>query len=145
MPDDGAMGKGSFDAISVEHRLVEAGVLPPRADAPAGALGDLESVFTEYDPRKWALWRISMVRQFQPVVLQQLSNEDLMFLAGQSPEGYTGSTAFGVQLDRNKITQNALRARVELDGRATRGAWWRTVGLALATLIIGAVLGAVLR
>ena len=122
--------------------MVEHGVLPPRGDLATGQLGELERAFTEYDPRKWALWRISMVRQFQPDVLRRLTEDDLMFLSGQSPEGYTGSVAYGVQFDRNKITQNALRARVELDGRATRGAWWRTVGFGLFNLILGAVLAA---
>ncbi len=68
-----------------------------------------------------------------------------MFLDGQSPEGYAEDAAFGVQLHRNKITQNALRARVELDVRTARGSWWRTVGLAVATLILGAMLGAWMR
>jgi hypothetical protein len=132
----------SYDAIEVERALVQRGVLPERADEPAGPAGSLESDFTEYDPRKWALWRISMVRQFQPTVLKRLSDDDLLYLAGQSPEGYGGDEAYGVQLNRNKLTQNALRAQVELATRATRGAWLRSVTLAFASLIVGAVLSA---
>jgi hypothetical protein len=48
-----------------------------------------------------------MVRQFQPSVMKQLSDDDLLFLAGQSPEGYTGDAVSGVQLDENKVAQNA--------------------------------------
>jgi len=120
--------------------MVERNVLPPRADPPQGPLAELERHFTENDLRKYALWRISMVRQFQPAVLKRLSDDDLVYLAGQSPEGYSGQEVFGVQLDRNKIAQNALRARVELDTRATRGAWRRSITLGLSSLIIGAVL-----
>jgi hypothetical protein len=74
---------------------------------PIAAAGPLERHFTEKDPRKWALWRISMVRQFQPAVLGQMSAEDLLYLAGQSPAGCVGEEAYGTQLDRNKVTQNA--------------------------------------
>jgi hypothetical protein len=145
MRNDRGMRRSAFDPIAVEVRLVERGVLPTRADPSTGPLGDLEADFTEYDPRKWALWRISMVRQFQPHVLARLSRDDLMFLSGQSPEGYDNEAAYGVHLDRNKIAQNALRARVELETRTTRGAWWRTVSLALATLVLGALFGALLK
>jgi hypothetical protein len=81
-----------------------------------------------------------VVRQFQPAVLKRLPDDDLLFLAGQSPEGYTGVEAFGVQVDRHKLAQNALRARVELDNRATRGNWWRTVVFGLVSLVIGSLL-----
>jgi hypothetical protein len=53
-----------------------------------------------------------------------------------------GNEAYGIQVDRNKVTQNALRARVELDRRATRGAWFRSVTLAAVSLIVGALLTA---
>jgi hypothetical protein len=129
-----------FDAVAVEREIVRRGVLPARVDESRGPLAELERDFTEYDPRKWALWRISMVRQFQPAVLKRMSEDDLLFLAGQSPEGYVGREAYGVQVDRNKIAQNALRAQVELNTRATRGTWRRTVALSLTSLVIGAVL-----
>jgi hypothetical protein len=138
------MTSTSFDPIAVERKKVEERVLPARADSAVGPLAELEHHFTEYDPRKYALWRTSMVRQFQPSVVKQLSGDDLLFLAGQSPEGYTGDVAFGVRLDKNKIAQNALRARVELDTRATRGAWVRNVVLSVVSLVIGAVLASVL-
>lgn len=135
----------SYDPVAVEQAMVEHGVLPARADKPWGPLAALEHDFTEFDRRMWALWRISMVRQFQSSVLRRLTDSDLLYLAGQSPEGYVGTEAYGVQLDRNKIAQNAARARVELDTRATRGAWRRTVLLSLASLIIGAVLATWLK
>jgi hypothetical protein len=76
----------AFDPIAVETEMVKAGLLPPRADVLPSKLGLLEKHFTEKDPRKWALWRISMIRQFQPAVLRQLTSEDLLYLAGQSSE-----------------------------------------------------------
>jgi hypothetical protein len=115
------MSNKKFDPITVEAQLVQAKILPTRADTPPTYLGTLEQDFTEHDPRKWALWRISMVRQFQPAVLGQMSPEDLLYLAGQSSEGYIGKEVYGIQADRNKVAQNAVRARVELDTRATRG------------------------
>jgi hypothetical protein len=63
-----------------------------------------------------------MVRQFQPEVPRRLSDDDLLYLSGQSPEGYAGEEIFGVQIDRNKVTQTARRARVELDRRTAQGA-----------------------
>jgi hypothetical protein len=81
-----------------------------------------------------------MIRQFQPAVLRQLTSEDLLYLAGQSPEGYVGKEAWGIEVDRNKVAQNALRARVELDTRTSRGAWRRSVILALTSLLVGALL-----
>jgi hypothetical protein len=121
-------------------QLVQAEILPARADTPPPFLGTLEEQFTEHDPRKWALWRISMVRQFQPTALGQMSAEDLLYLAGQSPEGYAGKEFYGIQIDRNKVAQNAVRARVELETRATQGAWRRSILLALISLLVGALL-----
>jgi hypothetical protein len=134
------MPNKKFDPITVEAQLVHAKILPTRADTPPTYLGTLEQDFTEHDPRKWALWRISMVRQFQPAVLGQMSPEDLLYLAGQSSEGYIGKEVYGIQADRNKVAQNAVRARVELDTRATRGAWRRSVMLAVTSLLVGALL-----
>jgi hypothetical protein len=134
------MSNKKFDPITVEAQLVQAKILPARADTPPTYLGTLEQDFTEHDPRKWALWRISMVRQFQPTVLGQMSPEDLLYLAGQSAEGYIGKEVYGIQADRNKVAQNAVRARVELDTRATRGAWRRSVMLAVTSLLVGALL-----
>ena len=134
------MSNEKFDPITVEAQLVQAKILPARADIPPAYLGTVEQHFTEHDPRKWALWRISMVRQFQPAVLGQMSAEDLLYLAGQSPEGYVGQEFYGIQGDRNKVAQNAARAQVELDTRATRGAWLRSVVLAVTSLLIGALL-----
>jgi hypothetical protein len=136
------MSNESFDPITVEAQLVQAEILPPRADTPPSPLDSLERNFTEHDPRKWALWRISMVRQFQPAVLKQMSAEDLLYLAGQSPEGYVGKEAYGILFDRNKVAQNALRARVELDTRATSGAWRHSILLAVTSLLVGALLPA---
>ncbi len=136
------MPKETFDPVAVEAQMVQAGLLPARADTLPSRLCPLERHFTEHDPRKWALWRISMIRQFQPAVLGQMSAEDLLYLAGQSPEGYVGEEAYGIQLDRNKVAQNAVRARVELDTRATRGAWRRNVLLAVTSLLLGALLPA---
>ena len=131
-----------FDAVAVEASMAETGVLAKRGDADIGPLGrDLERFFTEYgDPRKYALWRISMVRQFQSSVLRRLSRDDLLFLAGQTPEGYPSEVAPGINFNRNKVMQNAERARVELDTRARRGAWWRSVAL----VFVGAGLGVLL-
>ena len=81
-----------------------------------------------------------MVRQFQPAVLGQMSAEDLLYLAGQSPEGYVGQEFYGLQGHRNKVAQNAARAQVELESRATRGAWLRNVVLDVTSLLIGALL-----
>ena len=134
------MPNKKFDPITVEAQLVQAKILPMRADTPPTHLGTLEQDFTEHDPRKWALWRISMVRQFQPGVLGKMSAEDLLYLAGQSSEGYIGQEVYGIQVDRNKVAQNAVRARVELDTRATRGAWRRSVVLAVTSLLVGALL-----
>jgi hypothetical protein len=136
------MAHEKFDPIAVEAEMVKVGLLPPRSDVLPSKLGSLESYFTEKDLRKWALWRISMIRQFQPAVLHQLTSEDLLYLAGQSSEGYVGEEAWGIQLDRNKVAQNALRARVELDTRTSRGAWRRSVMLALTSLLVGALLPA---
>ena len=132
-----------FDPIAVEAEMVKIGILPPRADPPPSQLPSLERHFTENDLRKYALWRISMIRQFQPAVLQQLTSEDLLYLAGQSPEGYVGKEAWGIVMDRNKVAQNALRARVELDTRTSRGAWRRSVMLAHTSLLLGALLSTV--
>jgi hypothetical protein len=134
------MDREAFDPIAVEREMVTAGLLPTRADKPHGHLGKFERHFIEADLHKYALWRISMVRQFQPLILRQLSADDLLYIAGQSPEGYVGNEAYGIQLDRNKVTQNALRARIELDTRATRGTWRRSALLALCSLLIGAFL-----
>ena len=134
------MSNKKLDPITVETQLVQAKILPTRGDTPPTYVGTLEQHFTEHDPRKWALWRISMVRQFQPAVLGQMSTEDLVYLAGQSPEGYVGEEFYGIQVDRNKVAQNAARARVELETRATRGAWRRSVMLATTSLLIGALL-----
>jgi hypothetical protein len=117
----------AFDPIIIEAQLVQAKVLPTRSDTPPAYPGTLEQNFTEHDPRKWALWRISMVRQFQPEILSKMSAANLLYLAGQSPEGYVGEEVYGIQLDRNKVAQNAARARVELETRATRGAWRRSL------------------
>jgi hypothetical protein len=134
------MSNEKFDPITVEAQLVQAKILPTRADTPPTYLGTLEENFTDHDPRKWALWRISMVRQFQPEVLGQMPAEDLLYLAGQSPEGYVGSDYYGIQQARNKVAQNAVRAQVELETRATRGAWRRSVMLAVTSLLVGALL-----
>src|ERR1035438_580206 len=75
--------------------MVKVGFLPPRADVLPSKLGSLERHFTEKDLRRWALWRISMIRQFQPAVLRQLTSEDLLYLAGQSSEGYVAEEAWG--------------------------------------------------
>jgi hypothetical protein len=136
------MAHEAFDPIAVEAEMVKVGFLPPRADVLPSKLGSLERHFTEKDIRKWALWRISMTRQFQPAVLRQLTSEDLLYLAGQSSEGYVGEEAWGIQLDRNKVAQNALRARIELDTRTSRGAWRRNVILAFTSLLVGALLPA---
>ncbi|NLT56610.1 MAG: hypothetical protein GXX79_19030 [Actinomycetales bacterium] len=132
------MKQNPFDPISVEKAMVEAGVLPQPADLESRRLGNNEQMFTEYDPRKYALWRISTVRQYQPCVLTQLTRDDLLFLAGQNPEGHPDS------MTRNKVCQNAERARVELNDRATRIAWRRQVIFGISTLILGTVLGTVL-
>jgi hypothetical protein len=129
--------QAKFDPIAVERALVECGQLPERLDSGPGELGPLEDLFIERDLRKYALWRISMVRQFKLNVIQELTNDDLFYLAGQSPEGYIGREQYGVQTDRNKITQNAIRARIELDVRTTHGAWRRTILLSLATFLLG--------
>jgi hypothetical protein len=129
-----------YDPVAVEQTIVDRGLLPARRDNPVGELGDLESDFTEKDPRKWALWRVSMVRQFQPAVLRRLTDDDLLYLAGQSVEGYIGEEAWGIQLDKNKVAQNALRAKVELETRATRRAGGRTVIVSFTSLLVGAVL-----
>lgn len=134
------MSNEKFDPITVEAQLVQAKILPTRADTPPTYVGTLEQNFTEHDPRKWALWRISMVRQFQPTVLGQMSAEDLLYIAGQSHEGYVGQEFYGIQGDRNKVAQNAARARVELETRATRGAWRRSLVLAVTSLLVGALL-----
>ena len=128
-----------FDPILIEREMVSRGLLPERVDPPEGQLGQLERLFTDKDPRKYSLWRISMVRQFQPSVLQQLTEDDLYYLAAQSSEGYVGEEQFGIQLDRNKIAQNALRARIELDIRTARGTWRRTGLLSFATFLLGLV------
>lgn len=134
------MAHEEFDPIAVEAKMVEIGILPPRADPPPSQLPSIERHFTENDLRKYALWRISMIRQFQPAVLRQLTSEDLLYLAGQSPEGYVGNEEWGIEADRNKVAQNAFRARVELDTRTSRGAWRRSVILALTSLLVGALL-----
>ena len=121
------MKRAKFDPIAVESALVECGQLPERLDSGPGELGTLEDLFTERDLRKHALWRISMVRQFQLNVIRELANDDLFYLAGQSSEGYIGREQYGIHTDRNKIAQNAIRARVELDVRTAHGAWRRTI------------------
>lgn len=133
------MKQEKFDPISIEKEIVRHGLLPDRVDPPEGELGQLERLFTDKDLRKYALWRISMVRQFQPSVLRQLTDDDLLYLAAQSSEGYVGKEQFGIQLDRNKIAQNALRARIELDVRTARGTWRRTGLLSFATFLLGLI------
>jgi hypothetical protein len=134
------MPNEKFDPIALEAHLVQAKIIPPRGDTPPTYFGTLEENFTEHDPRKWALWRISMVRQFQPAILGQMPDEDLLYLAGQSPEGYLGQEVYGIQMDRNKVAQNATRAQVELETRATRGAWRRSLVVAVTSLLVGALL-----
>ena len=129
-----------FDPVAVEQALVDHELLPPRVDNPLGVLGELENEFTEHDPRKWALWRISTVRQFQPAVLKRLSDDDLLYLAGQSAEGYVGEELWGIQLGKNKVAQNAKRAEVELRTRATRHALGRTAIVSFTSLLLGALL-----
>lgn len=133
-----------FDPITVERAMVQHGLLPQmHPDQSGGQLGDLEGRFTEFDQRKSALWRITTVRQFQPEVLRGLADEDLLFIAGQSAEGYTQSDLEVVVLHRNKVTQNAERARIELDRRATHGTWKRNAAVAIASALLGASLSLV--
>lgn len=134
------MAGETFDPVAVEAEMIRIKMLPVRADTPPNPLEQIERHFTERDLRKYALWRISMVRQFQPTVLRRLTDDDLLYLAGQSAEGYVGKKVYGIKEDRNKITQNALRARIELETRATRGAWRRNVILAFTSLLAGAIL-----
>jgi hypothetical protein len=126
----------TFDPTHVELAMVAAGVLGPRGDEPTGALGPLEDHFTEFDERKYALWRISTARQFSPTVLRKLTDDDLLYLAGQSSEGYQQAES-GWAAPGNKVAQNSERSRIELARRATLGAYRRTIGLA----VFGAVLG----
>jgi hypothetical protein len=126
----------TFDPMYFERAMVAAAVLGARGDAPTGPLGPLEDQFTEFDERKYALWRISTARQFSPTVLRKLTDDDLLFLAGQSSEGHQQADS-GWAAPGNKVAQNAERSRIELARRATRGAYRRTIGLA----VFGAVLG----
>ena len=137
MNKESEMKSARFDPIKVEKALVERKQLPERVDSGPGELGPLEDLFTERDLRKYALWRISMVRQFQLNAIRDLTDDDLFFLAGQSSEGYVGREQYGIQTDRNKIAQNAIRARIELDTRTAHGAWRRTILLSLATFLLG--------
>jgi hypothetical protein len=96
------MAYEAFDPIAVEAEMIKTEYLPTRVDTHPSRMGQLEHYSTEQDRRLYALWRISMVRQFQPAVLKQLSAEDLLYLAGQSPEGDVGQEFYGIQLDRKQ-------------------------------------------
>jgi hypothetical protein len=60
-----------------------------------------------------------MARQIHPDVLVEMSEADLLFLAGQTSKGYPDKGFAGIALEANKVDSNALRARAEL---AKRGA-----------------------
>jgi hypothetical protein len=134
------MAGPAFDPIAAESLLVQRGVLPPRGDPAVGPLGDGEASFTEFDPRLHALWRVSMARQLHPDVLVRMPESDLLYLAGQSAEGYPSEGLGGIRLERNKVAQNALRARAELDRRAGRVAFRRTIVAAVCGAAVGAAL-----
>jgi hypothetical protein len=129
-----------FDPIALHDAIVQAGVLPAAKEGqgPSRNLGDNERFFTEGDERLWALWRISMVRDLQAPLLEALARTDLLFLAGQTPTGYN-DTRLGlgdIAIEANKVSQNAERARIELDRRARRFGYWQ----GLAAVAIGAAL-----
>jgi len=106
--------------------------------APSGH--GFEEYFTENDERMQALWRISRVRQLRPEVMERMRRSDLLFLAGQDAEGYGEGESRDGEAVRNKIVQNAERARIELNSRAARTTWWITI----VGVVVGAVLGAAL-
>ena len=87
------MSNEKFDPIPVEAQLVQPKILPTRADTPPIYVGTLEQNFTEHDPRKWALWRISMVRQFQPTVLGHISAEPCCTSQVSPPRGTSAKSS----------------------------------------------------
>jgi hypothetical protein len=132
--------RSEFDPIAIEEQLVATGTLHADDHGPSQHLGDDERFFTEGDERLYALWRISLARQLQPRLLRALERSDLLFLAGQNPDGYAHNPAEGIDTWANKVSQNAERARIELDRRA------RLAGLRHSLLVgvVGALVGAVL-
>jgi hypothetical protein len=109
----------SFDPVALDRLLTEKGGLAPPGDPPEGLLGADEKYFTESNPRLYSLWRLSMARQIHPDVLVEMSEADLLFLAGQTSKGYPDKGFAGIALEANKVDGNAIRARAEL---AKRGA-----------------------
>jgi hypothetical protein len=136
-----AFRAADFDPIGIESEMVAHHVLPPRSDPAAGPLGDLEQFFTEFSDRSYALWRISMARQLSPALMRGLALNDLLFLAGQTSTGYDVLATAGIALQANKVDQNRERARIELDRRIRRVAWWQSLLLVAIGAGAGYLLG----
>jgi hypothetical protein len=148
-----------FDPVAIDRQLIEKGVLQPPGDPAEGPLGADEKYFTEFNSRLYALWRVSMARQIHPDVLVEMSEADLLFLAGQTSKGYPDKGFAGIALEANKVDGNAIRARTELAKRGalaspleernaaallltakfTRYLVIATVALAVATVIVALV------
>jgi hypothetical protein len=135
------MAGSVFDPIQIEDQLVKIHELPPLIASDHGALGETERFFTEDDRRLHALWRISMVRQLHPEVLHQLTDHDLLYLAAQSSDGYEENPKWGIDHVRNKIEQNTLRARVEIERRSRQAAFAQSLLVGSLSALVGAVLG----
>jgi hypothetical protein len=105
--------------VAIDRQLIEKGVLQPPGDPAEGPLGADEKYFTEFNPRLYSLWRVSMAPEIHPDVLVRMSEPDLLFLAGQTSKGYPEKGFAGIALEANKVDGNAIRARTEL---AKRGA-----------------------
>jgi hypothetical protein len=135
----------SFDPVAVEQQLITSGRLPqaPPGDRPAGEPDSDDRSFTEKYPRLYALWRLSMARQFHPDVLADMADRDLLFLAGQSSEGYPKDGMGGIALEGNKIDGNAIRARVELERRGSALAFQRALRTAILAAVLSSMLAAV--
>jgi hypothetical protein len=140
----GVSAPGGFDPEQLEQQLVALGQLKPRIESDHGALGENERFFTEDNHRFFALWRITMVRQIHPEILRRLPNDDLLFIAAETAEGYEPQTQWGIDLVRNKLEQNALRARVEIDRRARRAAFAQSLIVGALSALIGATVGVAL-
>lgn len=115
----------------------------PPGDRPQGPATEDDRSFTEKDPRFYALWRLSMWGQFQPNLLAELADSDILFLAGQSSEGYPKEGMGGIALEANKVDGNALRARSELERRSSALGFRRSVRTAVVASVLSSALAAI--
>jgi hypothetical protein len=111
--------------------------------------GELDWRFTEDNPHYQQINKKMTRAQFSPEALRQMTDEDLVYVAGHTHEPWDADPHSQEAWDRvHKSKQNAERARVELQRRyaakLARTTFWRTVALSVLSLIVGALLTVIL-